>query len=264
MTGPGPRYRVLLVDDTVPLRSLFAQALEADSRLAVVGEAGDGARGVALALDLQPDAIVLDLAMPEMDGIEALPRLRAVAPHARIVVLSGFRRAPFAAGLLRGGAVGYLEKGLGPKEFRRELLAVLGALEAIEPVVTSARTVLPASPTSSGAARRFVSSFLGERTGPTWDDVHLMVSELVTNAVTHAHSSPQVIVQVHGTTLRVEVHDESMVLPGIRRADDAEPGGRGLKIVDRLASEWGIERRPGGKAIWFHVPLVDSLPVSEP
>ncbi len=264
MTGSAPRFRLLLIDDTVPLRSLLAQALEADSRIVVVGQAGDGASGVATALRLQPNAIVLDLAMPEMDGIGALPKLRAVAPDARIVVLSGFRRAPFAAGLLRGGAVGYLEKGLGPTEFRRELLAVLGALEVIEPIVAAARTALPASPSSSRAARRFLSSFLADRPTRNWEDVDLLVSELVTNAVMHAHSSPQVIVQVHGTTLRVEVHDESPVVPALRDADDGRPGGRGLRILDRLASDWGVERRPGGKSVWFHVPLVVPPPVGEP
>jgi DNA-binding NarL/FixJ family response regulator len=261
VNGPRARFRVLLIDDTVTLRGLLAQALESDSRFVVVGEAGDGRTGVAAAQELQPDAIVLDLAMPVMDGIEALPRLRAVAPAARIVVMSGFKRAPFAANLIRVGAVGYLEKGLPPVLFRRELLAVLGALDAIEPVVAAARTVLPASPPSARAARDFVSGILAGTSAGDRSDINLLVTELVTNAIVHARSEPQVVVQAYNSLLRVEVHDETSDLPVMRNPDDGRPGGRGLRILDRLASEWGVERRPGGKAVWFHYPL--SVPATD-
>jgi len=257
MTTNTPAFRVLLVDDNTPLRGLVAEAIEADSRFEVVGAAGDGRAGVDAARALQPDVVLLDLAMPEMDGIEALPLLGEVAPRARVVVFSGFSRAPFAPTLLRGGALGYIEKGASPRDLRNSLLSVLGALDAIEPVLESHTSSLPDDGPTARHARRFVAGLADGWAAPrVVDDLSLLVSELVTNAVIHARSTPQVVVQVRSSILRVEVHDDSPVLPAIRLPDEDRPGGRGLRIVDQVALEWGIERRPGGKAVWFHYPLV--------
>src|SRR4051812_43836917 len=84
------RVRVVLVDDSANIRVLVRTHLELDGRFAVVGEAADGRAAVQLARDLRPDAVVLDLAMPVMDGLHALPLIRDAAPPTKIVVLSGF------------------------------------------------------------------------------------------------------------------------------------------------------------------------------
>jgi len=80
----------------------------------VVGEASDGNNAVVEATRLQPDVILLDLAMPIRSGLEALPELRQVAPDARIIVFSGFARAIVADEVMALGAAGYLEKGTDP------------------------------------------------------------------------------------------------------------------------------------------------------
>ena len=105
---------MLICDDNAAMRTLLAVVVESSPALRVVGEAVDGHETVAEARRHQPDVILLDLAMPNRSGLEAIPDLRAVAPNARIIVLSGFSAATVAAEVLALGAVSYLEKGAHP------------------------------------------------------------------------------------------------------------------------------------------------------
>jgi DNA-binding NarL/FixJ family response regulator len=103
--------RVVLVDDTVEIRQLLRMALELDGRFNVIDEAGDGASAIKLAGEKQPDAVVLDLAMPVMDGLQAIPEIRREAPAAKILVLSGFDTRQMSSEALSRGADAYVEKG---------------------------------------------------------------------------------------------------------------------------------------------------------
>ncbi len=106
------------------------------------------------------------------------------------------------------------------------------------------------------AARRFARDVLRKwREGDSTDVVQLLVSELVTNAVLHAGSKIEVAVRHRGEWLRVEVVDESPVLPGARDFDNDAATGRGLALVDMLADDWGVEPiEDDGKVVWFEVP----------
>jgi DNA-binding NarL/FixJ family response regulator/anti-sigma regulatory factor (Ser/Thr protein kinase) len=115
MTTARPRERALLIDDAEDLRFLLRRLLEGSGRYEVVGEAGDGERGVEEARTTAPDLVLLDLSMPRMDGLEALPLLQRVAPDARVVVLSGFAEGQTAEAALAAGASAYIEKGLAPE-----------------------------------------------------------------------------------------------------------------------------------------------------
>jgi DNA-binding NarL/FixJ family response regulator len=106
-----PTIRVLLADDTPDIRKLLRVNLELDGRFEIVGEAADGAEAVALTRFLRPDAVVLDLAMPVMDGLQAAPLIRQCSPESRILVLSGFDHTRMEARAREQGADGYLEKG---------------------------------------------------------------------------------------------------------------------------------------------------------
>jgi CheY-like chemotaxis protein len=86
--------RVLLVDDLSDIRLVMRLLLEADGRAEVVGEAADGAEAVRLAGELRPDAVVLDLRMPGMDGVSALPLIRAASPGTVVVALSALPIGP--------------------------------------------------------------------------------------------------------------------------------------------------------------------------
>lgn len=109
-TAERPR-RVVIVDDAPELRDLLRLTLEGDG-FDVVAEAGDGRQGIEVSRSLVPDVILLDLAMPVMDGLEALPTLREVCPDAKIIVLSGFGSAQLTRRALTAGADGYIQKGV--------------------------------------------------------------------------------------------------------------------------------------------------------
>lgn len=85
---PSP-VRVLVADDSAGVRELLVLLLNMEDAFTVVGEARDGLAAVALAGSLQPDLVILDVSMPRLDGIEALPRVRDASPKAQVVIFSG-------------------------------------------------------------------------------------------------------------------------------------------------------------------------------
>jgi DNA-binding NarL/FixJ family response regulator len=119
--------RVFLCDDVAAFRALMRFMLEEDPEIAVVGEAADGEAGVDGVAATQPDVVLLDLAMPVCDGIEAMPRMREAAPDARIVALSGFTADRMGAPMLAQGAAAYIEKGADLEVIRDTVRSVAGA-----------------------------------------------------------------------------------------------------------------------------------------
>lgn len=111
MTVRENRDRVLVVDDAVNLRELLTLLLETEDDFEVIGTASDGEQAVGVAEALRPDIVLLDLAMPVMDGMQALPQLRRCLPDALIVIFSGFEQAALVDEALAAGADAYLEKG---------------------------------------------------------------------------------------------------------------------------------------------------------
>ncbi len=107
-----PAVKILLVEDNDDVRALLRARLESSGRYEVLGEGADGEDGIRLAESLQPEVVLLDLAMPRMDGLSALPQILKVAPDTRVIVLSGFDQEHMAERALAAGAHGYLEKGL--------------------------------------------------------------------------------------------------------------------------------------------------------
>ncbi len=104
--------RVLLVDDQALIRAGFRMILEAEEDLEVVGECGDGAQAVDSARRLEPDVILMDIRMPEMDGIEATRRISEAAGDAprRVLMLTTFDLDEYVYDALRAGASGFLLK----------------------------------------------------------------------------------------------------------------------------------------------------------
>jgi DNA-binding NarL/FixJ family response regulator len=120
-------HRVLVVDDAEDLRMLLRLRIEARNGLTVVGEAADGVAAVELAAELQPDLVLLDLAMPRMDGLEALPLIRAAVPGVRVIVLSGFNENTLADKALAAGADHYVVKGGSMRELLDLVESLFGA-----------------------------------------------------------------------------------------------------------------------------------------
>ena len=115
--------------------------------------------------------------------------------------------------------------------------------------------VLRPEPGAPLRARRFVQAALLDRVRPdVCDTAVLLASELVTNAVLHGRSPLSVEVSAGPGVVRVAVGDENSRLPVARPGVPGALDGRGLLIVGALASAWGVEVRPLGKAVWFELP----------
>jgi DNA-binding NarL/FixJ family response regulator len=104
---------VLLVDDAADIRGLLKLVLEFDAEFVVVGEAANGAEAVRLTAELQPDLVVLDIAMPVMDGMDALQQLHAVAPDTKVVMYSAYDSGWLADRARGYGAAAYIDKTAG-------------------------------------------------------------------------------------------------------------------------------------------------------
>src|SRR5271157_204526 len=104
------RIRILLADDHAVVRQGFKMILDAQPDMEIVGEAANGRQAVDLAEQLRPDVVVMDVAMPELNGIEATRRLASSLPHARVVALSMHKDSVYVREILRAGARGYLLK----------------------------------------------------------------------------------------------------------------------------------------------------------
>ena len=115
------RLRVLVCDDVAMFRELIRYELEEDDGVVVVGEADNGIDSVRLVEELRPDVVVLDLAMPGMDGLEAITLMRDVDPAPVIFVHSGFDAGTMRDRVLALGAARYFEKGGNLRELREAL-----------------------------------------------------------------------------------------------------------------------------------------------
>jgi len=122
--------RIVLVDDSDDLRLLLRVHLRDSARIEVVGEGASGREAVEVAARTQPDAILLDLAMPDGNGLDAIPEIRRVSPGTRIIMLSGFSREHLGRRALEAGADAYVEKG--------QLEHVTVALAEVFPILADA------------------------------------------------------------------------------------------------------------------------------
>jgi DNA-binding NarL/FixJ family response regulator len=128
--------RVLLVDDQSLLRLGFRMVLEAQPDIEVVGEAGDGAMGVAMTRSLHPDVVLMDVRMPVLDGIEATRQIVTSGSAARILVLTTFNLDEYVFAALRAGASGFLLKDVPPADLLTGIRAVAAGDAVVAPNVT--------------------------------------------------------------------------------------------------------------------------------
>ncbi|HEU5006714.1 MAG TPA: response regulator transcription factor [Jatrophihabitantaceae bacterium] len=124
MSGPEEPVRVLLVDDHPMFRDGLRLALGASSGIEVVAEADSGAGGIAQAAEHQPDVVIMDVNMPDLNGIEATRRIVAESPHIGVLVLTMFDEDESVFQAMRAGARGYLLKGADQEDIVRAVQAV--------------------------------------------------------------------------------------------------------------------------------------------
>ena len=131
------RIRVLLLDDQGLFREALATLLGLHSQLEIVGEAGDGEAGVALAQTLRPDVVLMDLRMPGMSGVEATRRLRSLVPEARVLVLTTFEDDDEVLAAIEAGAAGYMLKASPAEKLVEAICTVMRGGSPLEPSVAS-------------------------------------------------------------------------------------------------------------------------------
>ncbi|AQT75952.1 response regulator transcription factor [Streptomyces sp. fd1-xmd] len=150
--------RVLIADDQPLVRRGLALILGPDPEFEVVGEAEDGARAVALARELRPDVVVMDIRMPVLDGVEATAELAKTLPDVRVLALSTFDMDEYVVAALRAGAYGFLPKDVSPEELGAAVRTVHGGEAVVAPrlltrlLTAYVRTPAPARPSAAAAA----------------------------------------------------------------------------------------------------------------
>jgi DNA-binding NarL/FixJ family response regulator len=129
--------RVLVVDDHAVVREGLRAFLDLQDGIEVVGEAENGAAAVTEAERLRPDVILMDLVMPELDGVGAMRELRGRVPRARVIVLTSFIDDERLLPAVRAGAAGYLLKNVEPQELARAVRAAHQGEAHIDPAVAA-------------------------------------------------------------------------------------------------------------------------------
>jgi two-component system, NarL family, invasion response regulator UvrY len=127
--------RVLLADDHAVVRMGFRLLLQSVADLTVLAEAESGETACRLYLELKPDVVVMDLAMPGMGGLEALRRIRARDPHARVLTLSAQDDPMHARRAMQEGALGFLSKRSAPETLIEAVTAVAAGRRYLDPVL---------------------------------------------------------------------------------------------------------------------------------
>lgn len=177
MTGP---IRVLTADDQRVVREGLAMVLGLLPEVEVVGTASDGAEAVALAGQLHPDVVLMDLRMPRCDGVEATRLLREGQPAVKVVVLTTYADDRSVVDALRAGARGYLTKDAGAAEISQALRRVVDDQAVIDPAVQHhlVDAIASAPPTRD----RPVDTALPDRLTPREAEVLALIAEGLSNA----------------------------------------------------------------------------------
>ena len=144
--------RVVVADDQALVRSGFRMILDSQKDIEVVAEAGDGREALERARELEPDVVLMDIRMPELDGLEATRRILAADDAARILILTTFDHDEYVYEALRAGASGFVLKDDPPEQLLAAIRTVAGGEALISPAVTKrvikqfARIPRPAPP----------------------------------------------------------------------------------------------------------------------
>jgi DNA-binding NarL/FixJ family response regulator len=130
------RIRVLVADDFPLVREGISRALARDPAIEVVGQASGGREALKLAEQLEPDVLILDLRMPDLDGLAVLARLRTTQPGIRVLVMTASEQVNALLDAIAAGAAGYLSKRINGEELRQAVITAYGGGSVITPSLT--------------------------------------------------------------------------------------------------------------------------------
>ena len=181
--APDAPIRVLIAEDQALLRTTLAALLEAEPGMSVVGLAEDGARAVALAAELRPDVILMDIQMPGLTGIEATTRICADPALAatRVLILTMFEIDDYVLGALRAGACGFLLKDTDPQSLVDAVRTVHEGQSLLSPQVLARLVARMPRTVSAGASRRSTWASDIEALTPRQREVLLLIARGLSN-----------------------------------------------------------------------------------
>jgi DNA-binding NarL/FixJ family response regulator len=213
---PGP-VRVLLVDDDALVRAGLRMILSSDATIEVVGEAVNGRGALTAAADLKPDVVLMDIRMPDMDGIIATGHLHQLSQAPQIIVLTTFHLDDYVFAALRAGASGFLLKDTAPSNIVDAVHTVAGGEAMLSPAVIrtlidqtdSRRTTAAEQLTALTDRERDVAIEIGRGHANADIAAHLYMSE----ATVKGHVS-RLLTKLHATNrvqIAIVVHDAGLV-----------------------------------------------------
>jgi DNA-binding NarL/FixJ family response regulator len=129
------KITVLLAEDHAVVREGLAELIRREADMEVAGEAGDGEEAVRLVKQLRPDIVLMDIAMPGLNGIEATRQIKATLPQTKILVLTAYDNPEFIAAVIEAGAVGYLLKNVRGKELTNAIRSAYEGESVLHPAI---------------------------------------------------------------------------------------------------------------------------------
>lgn len=155
------KIRILLAEDHVIVREGTRELVQHEPDMEVVGEAGDGEEAIQLATKLRPDVVIMDIAMPKLNGIEATKQIKELYPATAVLVLTAYDDDQYIFALLEAGAAGYLLKNVRGRELIDAIRAVYAGESVLHPAIT--RKVIESFLPAGKPAERRIAEPLSER-----------------------------------------------------------------------------------------------------
>ncbi|MCZ2857461.1 response regulator [Blastococcus sp. VKM Ac-2987] len=202
--------RVLLADDQQVVRLGFRMVLDGEDDIEVVGEVGDGTAAIAVAEELRPDVVLMDVRMPIMDGIAATSVVAQRCPEVRVVVITTFELDEYVVGALRAGAAGFLLKNIEPSALIEAVRTVVRGDALVDPAMT--RSLIDYAMRQRDEPAGAVDPQLLEQLSSREREVLTMLSRGMSNAqVAAALFLGEATVKSHVSNMLVKLHLRSRV-----------------------------------------------------
>lgn len=156
-----PKTRILIADDHPLLRQALSQVFSSQKDMEIIGEASNGEEAVNLASQLKPDIVVMDIMMPQFDGLEASRQIKKLAPTIAILVLTAYEDDNYVLGLLEAGAAGYLLKSARGQDLVDAIRAIRAGESVLHPKIIE-KLLRQALVKSPGTAENKIGGLLSE------------------------------------------------------------------------------------------------------